>query len=214
MKKVLYIIAGFISIVLIGFGILAFIFIMEMKPDKEQEKAVMEQGEDYIKEYLSEDFVVYDALYDNMGNFEFEYAAMAEQKSSGIQFLIYEDSETGNVTDTYIAKRWTTELEKAARPYINKQIPEATDLFAYFEDNVGETFAVDPLAPSSYTDYEVEPTLWMTISRKANEEDDQLFNAFIDHLQAENILKHGSLIVEYISEKGELLEEEGWSKEF
>lgn len=214
MKKLLLIIAGTISVFLIGFGILAFLFIQGMKPDKELEEAARKLGENYIKEHLSEDFYVYDAMYDNMDNFEFEYAAKAEQKSTGIQFLIYEDDETGNVTDTYIAKRWSVELEKAARLYINEQLPEASDLFAYFEENVGTTFTVNPLSPSSYTEHKVQPTLWMTVARKAKEGDELLFNSFIDHLQEENILEHGSLVVEYISEKGEFLEEEGWSRNF
>jgi hypothetical protein len=215
MKKLLYVIGGIISLLLIGIGVLVFIFKQEMKPDKEQEKAAIEQGEDYIEKHLSQDFVIYDALYDNMGNyFGFEYAAKAEQKSTGIQFLIYEDSETGNVTDNYIANRWSYELENAARPYITEHIPEASDLIAYFEEDIVTAFAVDPLAPSSYKEHEVEPALRMTISRNAEDGDDQLFNSFITHLQEKNIMKHGSLVVEYISEQGEILEEKGWSREF
>ncbi|MFF2456840.1 hypothetical protein [Peribacillus simplex] len=73
---------------------------------------------------------------------------------------------------------------------------------------------IDPNKPASYKDYEVSPTIRITLSRKKQDADDGRFTKIIKALIKDGILKHGNMIVEYISANGVPLEDEEWSKKF
>lgn len=61
--------------------ILVVSFILSMKPEKDEVDRIKEQATEYIANNFGDEVVVYDTLYDNMGNFNyFDYDAKAENK--------------------------------------------------------------------------------------------------------------------------------------
>ncbi|MCP3764836.1 hypothetical protein NLX67_21180 [Domibacillus sp. A3M-37] len=156
----------------------------------------------------------HDVLYDNMGNFEFEYAAKVREKKNNIEFLGYYDDTTKQMTDTYIADKWADDIETEIRPYIKENFGDSTDFFVFYDDRIGDKLGIDPVHPESYKDFNAAPTIRITIPRKKNDGDEELFNSFISYLKNEDKLQQGFVAVEYIAKSGEILEEEEWSKEF
>ena len=111
LKIFLKIILSILGVILIGIGIIVVVFQLEMKPDKDKEKEVRIQAEQYLEDNFNDNFEIYDTLYDNMGNFGFEYAAKVRDKKTNIEFLAYYDDETKQMVDTYIAgQQLTTEV--------------------------------------------------------------------------------------------------------
>ncbi|MDM5284368.1 hypothetical protein [Peribacillus frigoritolerans] len=84
-------------------------------------------------------------------------------------------------------------------------------LLLVFDEGIGKD---DPNKPASYKDYEVSPTIRITLSRKKQDADEDRFNEMINGLKKDKVLEHGNMIVEYISTKGVPLEDEEWHKKF
>lgn len=185
-----------------------------MKPDKGKEEEVRAQAEQYLGKNFNEDFEIYDTLFDNMGNFEFEYAAKVRNKVNQTEFLVYMDNETNEMVDTYIADNWADELEGEIQAYINQNFGEKANYYVYFPDEIGMERGLDPINPGSYKDHNVASTIRITLPRKKNDGDNTLFNEFVTYLESNIKLQEGTVIVGYVAENGEILEEEEWSKEF
>lgn len=203
-----------IGVIVLGIAILVFSFSQGMKPDKEEEEKVKIQAVKYLEDKFNDNFEIYDTLYDNMGNFNFEYAAKARDKRSNMQFLIYYDEETEQMVDTYIANKWEDELENEIGPYIKENFGETTDFHVYYDNKIGNVLGIDSANLESYKDFNVAPTIRITIPRKKSSEDEKLFNEFISFLISEDKLQHGTVIVSYVAENGEILEDDEWSREF
>ena len=124
MKIFLKIMLSILGVILIGIGILVVLFLLEMKPDKDKEEKVRIQAEQYLKEHFNDNFVIYDTLYDNMGNFSFEYAAKVRDKKSNIEFFVYYDDETKQMVDTYIADKWEKDLKSEIRPFVEESFAD------------------------------------------------------------------------------------------
>ena len=214
MKIFLKIILSILGVILIGIGIIVVVFQLEMKPDKDKEKEVRIQAEQYLKDNFNDNFEIYDTLYDNMGNFGFEYAAKVRDKKTNIEFLAYYDDETKQMVDTYIADKWEKDLKSEIRPFIEESFGETTDFFVYFvTDNIGLESDIDPLKPKSYKESEVAPFILITVPRKKSDDDEKILNELIASLKSEDKLKHGSFAMSYIDEKGVILDDE-WHKDF
>lgn len=214
MNKYLKITLGILGVILLGIGILVVAFILEMKPDKDKEEEVRIQSEQYLEDNFNDNFEIYDTLYDNMGNFEFEYAAKVRDKKTNTEFLVYYDDETKQMVDTYIADKWANDLDSEIRPFIKENFGETTDFFVFFtNDNIGQELGIAPLNPKSYKDFDVAPIIRITVTRKKSENDEKIINEFIAFLKSEDKLQHGSLAMSYIDEKGVILDDE-WNKNF
>ena len=197
-----------------GIGLLIVSFLLGMTPDKDKEEQVRIQAEQYLEEHFNENFEVYDTLYDNMGNFEFEYAAKVREKKTNTQFFVYYDDEANQMVDTYIADKWTNDIKTEIGPFIKENLKETTDFHVFFNnETIGNELGIDPLNPKSYTEFDVAPTIRITVPRKKSDEDEKFVNEFISFLQSEGKLQSGSVIIEYIAEDGPILDDE-WSKEF
>lgn len=203
-----------VGVIILAIAILVFSFVQGMKPDKEEEEKVKIQAEEYLEDKFNDNFEIYDTLYDNMGNFNFEYAAKARDKRSNLQFLVYYDEGTEQMVDTYIADKWADDLENEIRPYIKENFGEATDFHVYYDDKIGKELGIDASNLESYKDFNVAPTIRITIPRKKSGEDEELFNEFISFLKSEDKLQQGTVIVGYVAENGEILEDDEWSREF
>lgn len=203
-----------VGVIILAIAILVFSFVQGMKPDKEEEEKVKIQAEEYLEDKFNDNFEIYDTLYDNMGNFNFEYAAKARDKRSNLQFLVYYDEGTEQMVDTYIADKWADDLENEIRPYIKENFGEATDFHVYYDDKIGKELGIDASNLESYKDFNVAPTIRITIPRNKSGEDEELFNEFISFLKSEDKLQQGTVIVGYVAENGEILEDDEWSREF
>lgn len=214
MKKFIKISAIVLGVIIVGLGILIISFIQGMKPDKDEEEKVKIQAEQYLEEKFNDSFEIYDTLYDNMGNFGFEYAAKVRDKKTNTQFLVYYDDETQQMVDTYIADKWADDLEAEINPFIREKFGETTDHYVVFiNDTIGQELGIDPVNPKSYKDYDVAPNIRITVPRKRITKDEKTLNEFISFLKSEDKLRHGTIILSYIAENGVILEYE-WSKEF
>ncbi len=214
MNKILKVTLIVFGVIVVGLVILVFTFIQSMKPDKEKEEQVKFKAEEYLENQFSDHFEIYDTLYDNMGNFGFEYAAMARDKERNTQFFVYYDDVTNQLVDTYIAEKWEDDLESEIRPFIRENFEKKTNFFVYFDDELGNELGIDWTDPRSYKEFNVSPTIRITIPRNRSDEDERLFDEFISFLKSEDKLQEGTVIVEYVTENGEKIEENEWSKEF
>ncbi|MFY0802641.1 hypothetical protein [Peribacillus frigoritolerans] len=239
-KKILLTLLGVFSIILVGVVILLFSFTQSMKADPDEEKKIRDQAERYLEENFDQGTEIYDVLYDNMGNRGcFEYAAKVKHEKYGTQFLVYFNDETGEMEDTFLSDKWQDDAEKEIRPYVEKElgdvliskemedIAESEDweeiqeeigdynqLLLIFDEGIGKELKIDPNKPASYKDYEVSPTIRITLSRKKQDADEDRFTAVINALKKDRVLKHGNMIVEYISTNGVQLEDDEWHKKF
>ncbi|PQD93910.1 hypothetical protein CYL18_17280 [Pradoshia eiseniae] len=204
----------FLGAIVAGIGLLIVSFLLGMTPDKDKEEQVRIQAEQYLEEYFNDNFEVYDTLFDNMGNFEFEYAAKVREKITNTQFLVYYDDEKKQMVDTYIADKWTNDIKTEIGPFIKENLKETTDFHVFFNnETIGNELGIDPLNPKSYAEFDVAPTIRITVPRKKSDEDEKFVDEFISFLQSEGKLQSGSVIIEYIAEDGPILDDE-WSKEF
>ncbi|MFJ8067144.1 hypothetical protein ACIQYS_21445 [Psychrobacillus sp. NPDC096426] len=214
MNKFLKITLGVLGVILLVIGFLVVVFILEMKPDKEEEEKIKIQAEQYLEDEFNDNFEIYDTLYDNMGNFYFEYAAMAREKRSNTQFFVYYDEGTKQMVDTYIADKWEEDLENEIRPFIKGNFGETTNFFvSIINKKIGQELGIDPLNPRSYKEFNVTPTIRITVIRKRSDGDEKIVDEFISFLKSEDKLQHGSVIMGYIAENGVILDDE-WGKEF
>ncbi|SES45701.1 hypothetical protein [Psychrobacillus sp. OK032] len=214
MNKYLKIILGVLGAILLGIGLLVVVFLLEMKPDKDEEEKVKFQTEQYLEGKFNNNFEIYDTLFDNMGNFEFEYAAKVRDNKTNTDFLVYYDDETKQMVDTYIAEKWEYDLATEIRPYIKGNFGETTNFFVYFNPKkIRQELDIDPMNPKSYKEIEVSPTIRIARPAKRSSGDEEIVNEFISFLINEDKLQHGSVIMEYIAENGVILDDE-WSKEF
>ncbi len=214
MNKIGKIILVFLLLLLMVIMAMIISFNMSMKPDKEKEVEVRAQANEYLKERFNEKFEIYDTLFDNMGNFEFEYAAKVRDKENQIEFLVYMDNETNVIVDTYVADKWAAELENEVRSYIIDKLGEKAEYFVMFSDTIGVDLGIDPLNVGSYRDYDANAMIHITLPRKKSENDDTLFNHFVSYMENNDLLHSGTVFVGYVAENGVILEEEGWSKDF
>lgn len=214
MNKFLKITLISVGVIILGIALLVFSFVQDMKPDKEEEKKVKIQAQEYLEDHFNVNFEIYDTLYDNMGNFGFEYAAKVRDKRRNTQFLVYYDEGTEQMMDTYIADKWSDDLENEIGPYIKGNFGESTDFYVYFDDRIGRELGINHATEESFKDFNVAPTIRITIPRNKSDEDERLFNGFISFLNNEVKLQQGTVIVGYVAENGEILEDEEWSREF
>ncbi|EKN71625.1 hypothetical protein BABA_00430 [Neobacillus bataviensis LMG 21833] len=179
MSKFLKIFLSILGVIVVGIGILIFSFVQGMKPDKDQEEKIKIQAKQYLAEKFNENFEIYDTLYDNMGNFEFEYAAKVRDKNTHTQFLVYYDDETEQMVDTYIADKWEDDVERDIRPYIKETFGEKADFFVYIDDEIGKELGIDPAHAGSYKDFKVTPTIHIKLPRKKSTDDEKCIEEFI-----------------------------------
>ncbi|MBU9673366.1 hypothetical protein KQ939_00600 [Planococcus sp. CP5-4] len=214
MRKTVKIILGILGFIFLGVVVLVILFILSMKPDPDREEKIRQEAGRYLEANFNDDFELYDTLYDNMGNFEFEYAAKVRVIRSNTEFLVYRDAETKQLVDTYVSDKWSDELEEEMSPYVRQAFGESAVVYVYIDDEIGVALNVDPLNPGSFKNYNLEPTVRLDIPRKRLEGDEERFTDFISYLTIEEILQHGQLIVSYVAETGEILEDKEWIWEF
>ncbi|MED3855186.1 hypothetical protein P4607_28030 [Priestia megaterium] len=193
--KRLILTASILIIAIIG---AIFIFNQSLKPDEDKEEKVKIEAKKYLKTNFTDPTVIYDTLYDNMGNFPFEYAAKVTNKKDHINFLVYYNDEINEMEDSYVSAKWENELDKKVRPYIKQKFQPLDDLIVFYDEQVGKTYNVDPNHPNSYKDYDANPSINISVARKPKNEDDKTFNEIISFLKKDTELKHGTVTLNYV----------------
>jgi len=193
--KRLILTASILIIAIIG---AVFIFNQSLKPDEDKEEKVKIEAKKYLKTNFTDPTVIYDTLYDNMENFPFEYAAKVTNKKDHINFLVYYNDEINEMEDSYVSAKWENELDKKVRPYIKQKFQPLDDLIVFYDEQVGKTYNVDPNHPNSYKDYDANPSINISVARKAKKEDDKTFNEIISFLKKDTELKHGTVTLNYV----------------
>ncbi|WP_042347705.1 hypothetical protein [Bacillus massiliigorillae] len=238
-KKLVIIVGTIFAVLLLAIGLLIFSFILDMRSDSKEEKKVITLAKEYIDKTFQDKVTIFDTLYDNMGNFNgFEYAAKVHHEKTGTEFLVYQNSETNEMEDTFIIDKWENDIAKAIKPSIekafgksltNKEVKPIIDsddydeirdkmkdnieINAYLEEEFVKALKLNPNHPNNYTDFELSPTIRITIPRHQEKKDEALINEVIQSAQAYNILKHGTFIIDY-SDGGVPLEENELRRDF
>ncbi|MEH7174297.1 hypothetical protein, partial [Priestia megaterium] len=150
------------------------------------------------KTHFTDSTVIYDTLYDNMGNFPFEYAAKVTNEKDQTNFLVYYNDEVNEMEDSYISSKWESQLNKKVRPYIIQKFEPLDELIVFYDAQVGKTYNINPNIATSYKDYNASPSITISIARKPKKEDAETFSEMVSFLKKEAELKHGTVTLNYV----------------
>lgn len=204
-----------LACVIIGIIVIGIIvYNLSMKPSKVKTEEIQRDAKSYIEEHFDDSVRLYGTLYDNMGNMGYDYAAKAEDKKTGTQFVIYRNDETNKLVDTYVSQKWSDDVRKDVLPYVHKKFGKKADVLAYYNDEIGEKLHLSPSTMGSYKNRDVYATVRVTLPRKKKSTDNQQFKEMVSYLEQDLKIKSGQLIVGYVAENGEILEENEWHKTF
>lgn len=198
MKRVakgLVLIISLVIIVVVG---AIFIFNQSLKPDEDKEEKVKVEAKKYLKTHFTDSTVIYDTLYDNMGNFPFEYAAKVTNEKDQTNFLVYYNDEVNEMEDSYISSKWESQLNKKVHPYIIQKFEPLDELIVFYDAQVGKTYNINPNIATSYKDYNASPSITISIARKPKKEDAETFSEMVSFLKKEAELKHGTVTLNYV----------------
>jgi len=198
MKRVAKGLVLIISIVIIVVVGAIFIFNQSLKPDEDKEEKVKVEAKKYLKTHFTDSTVIYDTLYDNMGNFPFEYAAKVTNEKDQTNFLVYYNDEVNEMEDSYISSKWESQLNKKVRPYIIQKFEPLDELIVFYDAQVGKTYNINPNIATSYKDYNASPSITISIARKPKKEDAETFSEMVSFLKKEAELKHGTVTLNYV----------------
>lgn len=107
----------------------------------------------------------------------------------------YLENELGNVL---ISKDMGDIVKSDEWEKVQGKIGDSIQLSVVFDEVIGKKLNINPNKPASYKDYKVEPTVRITLSRKKQDTDDDLFNKMIVALKNDGVLKHGHMIVRMV----------------
>ncbi|WP_431803213.1 hypothetical protein [Halobacillus andaensis] len=200
--KVLLFVLG--AIVLLIGGIIV-VFIVSMTPEAEKEEKVTKQAEEYMSKHFDHEFEIYDTLYDNMGNFEFEYAAKVRDIEGEIDFLVYESGTTSSMTDTYASEKWTKQLEEELERDVRETFKDSHRFFVYLDPREGPKLSLEH--PGRFEEAEIEPAIHIEVARERNDEDEELVNGFVDVMKERDLITDGKVFLDYIANGGEILDD-------
>ncbi|WLR46445.1 hypothetical protein LC065_12750 [Halobacillus litoralis] len=185
MKAILWII-GSIGTVVIA---IVFLFIYEMTPDASKETKAEAMGEEYIQKHFEGKAEVYDVLYDNMGNHEFDYAAKVTHKSTGVDFLIYQARDSGKVKDTYAKSFYENQIEKDLQPFVSGMEGVVSHL-VHIPDVPVEYQGEDELP--EFKDLNLVPSVIIDLNREARDDDKETLEGLFVFMKENLEIERGS----------------------
>jgi len=195
-------------------AILFIVYQVGMKPNHKKEREIQEEAKEYVKETFSQKIDVYGSVYDNMGNFEFDYAAKARDPKTGTDFLVYHDDATGEMVDSYVGNKWQDDAEKDIKPYVKEKLGEKADVNVFYNEEVGKRLGISPSDIPSYKTSGEKSTIRITLSRHREKDDDATFNELVTYIHNTVGVEKGTVIVGYVADNGEILDDNEWVKEF
>ncbi|RPF52266.1 hypothetical protein [Aquisalibacillus elongatus] len=196
-KKLL--ITGLIVVVLLV-GIIVYLSYLGLKQDPEKSNEVKEEARQYLEENYNTNYEINDILYDNVDVYEqFSYAAMVELPDTPYQVLVFEDSESGEYTDSYVAETWEHELET----YLLEQLNEAygkdqiQEVWLTYPKNIGQELGLGYPDVPSVKEFDVKPIIRITLDRGEEDQDEEKLDRIIENLQTDLNVDGGSINLSY-----------------
>jgi len=207
MKRLTILLFSLIGVIGCGIVILVFSFWQSTKPDAAEETKIKNEAKIYLEKqkYLSEAKVT-GSVYDSMGNFSYDYAAQAVDQKTNTEFLIYQTEESGTFVDSYHASLWEDRLERRIMPPTLEDVDEELKIYVLYDNEKIQQLGDARFEPKAYLRADVAPTILMDVHRKRHEQDKAQVTAWAKSLREQKILQHMTVKVDYVSEKGELLE--------
>jgi len=206
-KRLTILLFSLIGVIGCGIVILVFSFWQSTKPDAAEEAKIKNEAKVYLEKqkYLNEARVT-GSVYDSMGNFSFDYAAQAVDKKTNTEFLIYQTEESGTFVDSYHASLWEDQLERRIMPPTLENIDEELEVHVLYDNEEIQQLDDARFEPEAYLREDVAPTILIDVHRKRHELDKVRIEEWAKSLREQKILQHMTVKVDYISKKGELLE--------
>ncbi|MFZ0075517.1 MAG: hypothetical protein WAL00_05325 [Exiguobacterium undae] len=207
MKRLIIVIFSLIGVIGCGVVILVFTFWQDAKPDVAQEEKIKSEAKIYLeKQKYLPDARVTGSVYDSMGNFSFEYAARAVDEKTNTEFLIYQTEESGTFVDSYHASLWEDRLERSITSPTLEKLDEELIVRVLYDNDEIQQLGTDRFDSNAYLRADVAPTILIDVPRKRHEQDKVQITAWAKSLREQKILRHMTVKVDYVSKKGELLE--------
>lgn len=200
---------GIVSLIgVIGSGALmmTYAFTQDMDSDETREAEIQQKAKTYLEKHLPKAKVT-GSIYDNMGNFSFEYAARAIDEKTNTEFFVYQDEESGRFVDTYHASLWEDQLERRITLPTLNDVNAELDMVVLFDNDKIQQLDNARFDSKAYLRTEVAPTILISVPRKQSEQDKTQITAWAKSLREQKILQYMTVKVDYVSEKGELLED-------
>lgn len=207
MKRLTILLFSLIGVIGCGIVILVFSFWQSTKPDAAEEAKIKNEAKVYLEKqkYLNEARVT-GSVYDSMGNFSFDYAAQAVDKKTNTEFFVYQQEESGRFVDSYHASLWEDRLERRIPSPTLEQLNHQLSVTVLYDNDKIQQLGDARFDSKAYLRKEVAPTLLVDVPRKRHEQDKAQVTAWAKSLREQKILQHMTVKVDYISKKGELLE--------
>ncbi|WP_323679084.1 hypothetical protein [Exiguobacterium indicum] len=200
---------GIVSLIgVIGSGALmmTYAFTQDMDSDETREAEIQQKAKTYLEKHLPKAKVT-GSIYDNMGNFSFEYAARAIDEKTNTEFFVYQDEESGRFVDTYHASLWEDQLERRIMPPTLENIDEELEVHVLYDNEKIQQLDDARFEPEAYLREDVAPTILIDVHRKRHELDKVRIEEWAKSLREQKILQHMTVKIDYVSKKGELLED-------
>lgn len=205
MKRWLIGIASLVGIIGGGALLMTFAFTQDMNSDGTKETEIQRKAKTYLEQHLPEAKVT-GSLYDNMGNFPFEYAARAIDEKANTEFFVYQQEESGRLVDSYHASLWEDRLDRRIPSPTLEQLNHQLSVTVLYDNDEIQRLGDARFESKAYLRKEVAPTLLVDVPRKRHEQDKAQMTAWAKSLREQKILQHMTVKVDYVSKKGELLE--------
>ncbi|WP_290776277.1 hypothetical protein [Exiguobacterium sp. UBA5002] len=186
--------------------LMTFAFTQDMNSDGTKETEVQRNAKTYLEQHLPEAKVT-GSLYDNMGNFPFEYAARAIDEKTNTEFFVYQQEESGRFVDSYHASLWEDRLERRIPSPTLEQLNHQLSVTVLYDNDKIQRLGKVRFDSKAYLRAEIAPTLLVDVPRKRHEQDRAQIKEWAKSLREQGILQHMTVKVDYVSKKGELLED-------
>ncbi|MGN7853207.1 MULTISPECIES: hypothetical protein [Exiguobacterium] len=205
MKRWFIVVASLVGVIGGGAWMMTYAFTKDMESDGTKEAEVQQKAKTYLEKHLPEAKVT-GSIYDNMGNYSFEYAARAVDEKTNTEFFVYQQKESGKFVDTYHAALWEDRLEQRIPSPTLEQLNNQLSVTVLYDNDKIQQLGDARFDSKAYLRKEVAPTLLVDVPRKRHEQDKAQVTAWAKSLREQKILQHMTVKVDYVSEKGELLE--------
>jgi len=205
-KRWFIVVASLVGVIGGGAWMMTYAFTKDMESDGTKEAEVQQKAKTYLEKHLPESKVT-GSIYNNMGNYSFEYAARAVDEKTNTEFFVYQQKESGKFVDTYHAALWEDRLEqRIPSPTLEKLKDQLSVTVLYDNDKIQRLGKVR-FDSNAYLRAEIAPTLLVDVPRKRHEQDRAQIKEWAKSLREQGILQHMTVKIDYVSKKGELLED-------
>ncbi|KGP72618.1 hypothetical protein [Pontibacillus yanchengensis] len=206
MRNILKISGLVILVFLLGVGFIVMLYVID-NPFKENE--VKEQAREYLDNHFETQTDIY-GVYNTANAINFDNAARVRHED-GTEFLVYKNILNEQMEDTYVANKWENQLSNEIDSYLEEKIKGMNYFDVRYDDRVGIENDIEPNSPPNFRNANAKPFININLKRQPRESDEETFNAFIQYLKEDIMIKHVSVQFLY-DQKGP--NDKEWNKSF